>query len=109
MAKFERQNGVAQRVYGNDSTVLEFDEKIAKLPSLSPMQLECLQQLVTPVWDGNLISKQARNELCNMGLASRWNGLNFCTQDGYCVLDTIGFLRDQDKFGGGKPWSLTRA
>jgi hypothetical protein len=104
VSKFERENGVAARIYVSDDVILDFDEKVAKLPSLSPTQLEALQQLVTPVWDGNLISKKARGELCQMGLVSRWNGINFCTQDGYCVLDTIGFLRDQDKFVGGKPW-----
>lgn len=103
MSKFERENGVAARVYVNDTTVLDFDEKIAKLPSLSPVQLEALQQLASPVWDGNLISKQARGELCQLGLVSRWNGLNFCTQDGYCVLDTLKMLGDTTLFVGGLP------
>ncbi len=79
-------------------------EQIAMLPGLSPAQLECLAQLITPVWDGNLISKTHRSELVTMGLVSRCDGINFCTQDGYVVLKTLGMLEDSDRFIGGKPW-----
>jgi len=36
-----------------------------------------------------------------MNLAARWNGLNFITQAGVCVLDTLGILGDHSKFCGG--------
>jgi len=78
-------------------------EQLALLPALTPAQLECLEQLVTPVWDGNLISKRGRDELVEMGLVSRWNGLNFTTQDGYVVLDALG-MQDYNKFVGGLPF-----
>jgi hypothetical protein len=105
MALFENIRGVAMKIHGNvDDAIKTFEEKAALLPQLTPAQLEALEQLVTPVWDGYLISKQARSELCDMRLASRYDGLNFLTQDGYCVLSVLGHLRDGDKFWGGKPW-----
>jgi hypothetical protein len=104
MAKFENPTGVAARIYVDDDTILEGMERMNQLPNLTHTQVECLEQLVTPVWDGNLISKHTRLQLCEMGLAARWDGLNFLTQDGYCVLTELGFIRDGDKFIGGKPW-----
>jgi hypothetical protein len=79
-------------------------EKIAALPRLTHTQLECLEQLISPVWDGNLISKQGRSDLVAMGLVERCDGLNFATQDGYTVLKYLGQLADNDRFIGGKPW-----
>lgn len=108
MAKFENEHGIAARIYVDDDTILEGVERMNQLPNLTATQLEALEQLVTPAWDGNLISKQARSELCDMRLASRWNGLNFLTQDGYCVLSELGYLHDGDKFIGGKPWNTYR-
>ncbi len=35
-----------------------------------------------PVWDGNLISKSGRDDLVAAGLAERWNGWNYLTQEG---------------------------
>ena len=45
---------------------------------------EVLMQLFVqgPTWDGNLISKDARDALVIAGLAERWNGWNFLTQEG---------------------------
>jgi hypothetical protein len=108
LAQFENPDGVLARIYVDDDTILDSQARLAKLPSLSPTQLDCLEQMVTPVWDGNLISKQTRNELCDMRLASRCQGLNFLTQDGYFVLYELGHLKDMDKFGGGKPWKVRR-
>lgn len=104
MPRFENPIGVAARIYVDDDTILEGMDRMNQLPLLTAVQIEALQQMVTPVWDGNLISKQAREDICNMRLASRWDGLNFLTQDGYCVLAELGFLKDGDKFVGGKPW-----
>lgn len=94
---------LADRMYAlwqsnNDSA----ENRIQLLPKMSSTQIDALQQLAQPVWDGNLMSKQARTELVNMGLVSRWNGLNFATKDGYVVLDTLKLLGDTSKFGG---WS----
>ncbi len=102
MALFENNSGIASRIYDSWDRGGSLAEQILMLPTLSRTQLDALQQLVTPVWDGNLISKQARSELCRMGLVSTWNGLNFATQDGYCVLERLGYLEDNDKFVGGK-------
>lgn len=76
------------------------EARILLLPRLNATQLEALKQLACPVWDGNLMSKQARTELVNMGLVQRWSGLNFATQDGYVVLDTLKALGDTSRFGG---------
>ncbi len=35
-----------------------------------------------PTWDGNLVSKTQRDALVSSGLADRWNGWNFLTQEG---------------------------
>ena len=45
---------------------------------------EVLMQLFVqgPTWDGNLISKAERDALVSAGLADRWNGWNFLTQEG---------------------------
>lgn len=96
--------GIAARI--NDSKCNDERteaDRIAMLPALTRVQLDALHQLVTPVWDGNLISKSARSDLIRMGLASSWNGLNFATQDGYCVLDMLRMLGDTTLFIGGLP------
>lgn len=45
------------------------------------------------VWDGNLISKYARDDLVNSGLAERVNGWNLITAKGVQYLIDLGFLR----------------
>jgi hypothetical protein len=80
------------------------DRKVqALLYQLSGIDRDVLKQLVTPVSDGNLISKQGRSNLVTVGLAARWNGLNFLTQDGYAFLDAIGYTQNNDIFKGGLP------
>ena len=102
MSLFENEKGVAYKIYNCDGTI---DEKLMKIPYLSEVEIEVLTQLVTPVWDGNLISKSARSSLCAKRLASHWNGLNFCTQDGYATLETLGILTNTDRYRGGVPWN----
>jgi hypothetical protein len=85
--------------WGNPS--IDSVDRIAMLPILTSSQLEQLTQLVSPTYDGNVISKGLRSDLVIMGLAARWNGLNFITQAGMCVLDTLGILGDHSQFGGG--------
>jgi hypothetical protein len=80
---------------------LTITDRIAMLPRLTPVQLEQLTQLVSPTYDGNVISKSVRSELVDMKLADRWNGLNFITQAGICVLDTLGIIGDHSAFCGG--------
>lgn len=94
---------ISERIYESWEKSASQAEQIAMLPLLTRVQLDCLEQLVTPVCDGNLMSKHTRTQLVDLGLVERWNGLNFLTQDGYCVLDRLGFLDDQEKFKGGKP------
>ena len=45
---------------------------------------ETLMQLFVqgPTWDGNLVSKEERDRMVDAGLADRWNGWNFLTQEG---------------------------
>lgn len=45
---------------------------------------ETLMQLFVhgPTWDGNLISKSERDALVDAGLADRWSGWNYLTQEG---------------------------
>ena len=59
-----------------------------------PSTLEQLLQFTGgPVWDGNLIGKQGRDELVEEGLVERARGYNFLTAKGVTVLVTLGFLR----------------
>ena len=67
-------------------------DRISILPALSGQQLEQLKQLFCPRQDGDVLSKSLRSELVDLGLAARWNGWNFLTQAGYCVLDTLKML-----------------
>lgn len=54
---------------------------------------EQLQQLVTVIWDGNLISKEARDELVREGFCQRDNGWNLLTLKGFRELLKTGYLR----------------
>ena len=76
-------------------------DRITFLPPLQAVQIEQLTQLVSPTYDGNVMSKSIRSELVNLKLAERWNGLTFITQAGMCVLDTLGILGDHSQFAGG--------
>ena len=56
--------------------------------------LEALKQLRSTVWDGNLISKTARDSLDRKGLIVRWNGWQVISQEGMAVLDALGMMND---------------
>src|SRR5215469_8303885 len=90
-----------KRIYDSWTSDASDADRIGMLPHLSSVQIEQLTQLICPTYDGNVISKSVRSELCHMNLAARWNGLNFITQAGVCVLDTLGILGDHSKFCGG--------
>lgn len=62
--------------------------------ALTPTQREVLKQLLFqgPVWDGNIISKSARNDLFEFGLAARCcfmgeQGYAAATYDAYSVFE----------------------
>jgi hypothetical protein len=68
----------------------EPEDRLMLIPILTSTQLEQLEHFGKgPVWDGYLISKAARQDLCQKGLATSWNGMNFITQAGMAVLDTL--------------------
>ena len=76
----------------------EPSDRLGMLPILSSAELEQLEHLGKgAVWDGYLISKNARTSLCLIGLASRWNGMNFITQAGMAVLDTLKSIVIREK------------
>ena len=80
-------------------------------PKLTAVQLDALWQLRITVWDGYLISKTARNELVDLGLAVRLNGWQVITRKGLAVLDVYGLLKD-DRYGttgGAHLWTLKPA
>jgi hypothetical protein len=55
---------------------------------------DVIRQLATkPLWDGDLNSKHGRDVLVEMGYAARWNGVNFLTQTGYAVVDSLWSLQ----------------
>jgi len=55
---------------------------------LSTFAVEAILQLwrTGVVWDGNLVSKQGRDELVKQGLADRINGFNFLTKEGILLV-----------------------
>ncbi|BCM87878.1 hypothetical protein [Methylobacterium indicum] len=59
----------------------------------TPVQAEILRQLFLdgPTWDGDIISKQARNEVILMGLAERDDGYTQLTRDGLRYALISGF------------------
>jgi hypothetical protein len=70
------------------------DRRLRECPVLSPPELEVLRQCRMTIWDGNVVSKHARNLLNQKGLIVRWNGWQVITQEGMAVLDTLGEMRD---------------
>jgi len=82
-------------------------------PRLTAPQLEALYQLRMTVWDGYVISKTARDQLVDKGLATRCNGWQVITREGMAVLSTYGLMED-DRYGtrgevGERLWTLTPA
>ena len=65
--------------------------KTLKREKVTPV-LEQLLLLTTITWDGELINKNARDELIKFGYASKQNGYNFITSKGVLILDELGFL-----------------
>lgn len=59
----------------------------------NPTVTEQLKQLLTVTWDGNLISKDARNILHKKYLINRCNGYNFINEDGIKLLIELGELK----------------
>jgi hypothetical protein len=72
----------------------ERDERLLECPVLSGAELEVLRQCRMTIWDGNVVSKSARNELLRKGLIDKWNGWQVITREGMAVLDTLGEMND---------------
>lgn len=47
-----------------------------------------------PIWDGNLISKSARDSLVDDGLLTRTKGFQFLTEKGVATLVELGLLHE---------------
>lgn len=69
--------------------------RLLECPVLSGAELEVLRQLRMTVWDGNVVSKSARDSLVSKGLAVRCNGWQVITREGMAILDTLGEMRDE--------------
>jgi hypothetical protein len=52
-----------------------------------------LDQLITVTWDGNLLSKDARDELVRRGLVQRHHGWNWLTREGIELAEHYKFLK----------------
>lgn len=68
------------------------DRRLMTMPRLTSVQLDALVQLTRAVWDGCLLSKQARSDLIDMGLVTKWNGWQVITREGLAVLETLKML-----------------
>lgn len=75
---------------------LDRDGRLAKIPLLSPIELEVLRQLRMTTWDGNLVSKTGRDSLVRRGLAIRFNGWQVVSAMGLTILETLGMLDDRE-------------
>lgn len=69
--------------------------RLMQCPVLSGADLEVLRQCRMIIWDGNVVSKSARDLIVRKGLACRWNGWQVITRDGMAVLDTLGEMKDE--------------
>ena len=54
---------------------------------------QLLQIAKSPVWDGDLISKEATDELSKKGFISRQRGFSFPTDMAIIFLDDMGFIK----------------
>lgn len=80
----------------DDESVDEFrDRKLRECPVLSGPELEVLRQCRMTIWDGNVVSKAARNSITDKGLIVRYNGWQVITIEGMAVLDALGEMRDE--------------
>jgi hypothetical protein len=77
----------------NETPAEARDRRLMQCPPLNHGELEVLRQCKTTVWDGYVISKQARDNLYKRGLILRWNGWQIITLEGLAVLHTLGELR----------------
>ncbi len=60
--------------------------------------IDQLMQLATgPIWDGNLISKNNRDDLVSCGYAMRTRGYTLLTKHGLNVLLNIHLIGDQGR------------
>jgi hypothetical protein len=59
---------------------------------LTESEIHQLVQLIVVTWDGNLISKDARNKLIDRGYVQRLEGWNWLTELGVKALVDSGFL-----------------
>ena len=70
------------------------NEKLTQMRVPKQMeQLLCFR--FGPIWDGNLISKQARDELVDGGYLERSYGFQFLTAHGVNTLKNLGFLHPE--------------
>lgn len=69
------------------------DRRLMQMPAISPVELEVLDQCKQSTWDGNIISKTARNSLFDKHLIIRFNGWQVVTKEGLAILDTLGRLK----------------
>lgn len=74
----------------------DHDEQLGLIPLLNRTELEQLQQLQKPVWDGYVISKYNRDLLWDKGLIDRWNGWQIVSIYGLAVLDTLGLIKERN-------------
>jgi hypothetical protein len=70
------------------------DRRLRTCPMLTAPELEVLRQCRMTIWDGNVVSKRARDSLNGKGLITRWNGWQVITREGMALLDTLGEMRD---------------
>lgn len=69
-------------------------DRLVRAPgaSVANTLLEPLAQLLTVTWDGNLMSKDARDRLVKCGLVERAHGYNWLTNKGIQYLVDLGAL-----------------
>lgn len=66
-------------------------------PLVDAVELEVLCQCRMATWDGNVVSKTARDSLYKRGFIERFNGWQVVTLEGLAILETLGKLDDRDK------------
>lgn len=72
------------------------DRRLLTMPVLSSGEMEVVKQCMHPVWDGNVVSKTARNSLFQKGLIVRYNGWQIVSMAGLALLKELNMLDDRD-------------
>lgn len=75
---------------------MNHDRMLLTAPLLSSAEIEVLVQCRSAIWDGNIASKSARDNLFKKNLIIRYEGWQSVSEQGLVLLMLLGKLDDRD-------------